>query len=574
MFISQKGSKLLEKTSPLRNFGLKSLSLTMLASKATTTLTASPGFHSAFIKSDGSLWSMGGNGGGQLGINSFEDANLTTEVDVGTLPIMVSLGNPMAGSDLFVNLAKQQSFLSEQGAQLIEAQQVITRMGELKGLSSNLLASDADVSLYNVEFGELQNQLFGISQVSVGGESLFAQFATTSLGNVSSTEAVFGGENQNPSLGHTFETQVEEVGDGVSFGSVSLFSINRSLLLSGVTVDTVSLASFAYSSASNWSGNGADNNQFVATFASPEGGNVLHLDDISVGVFNQVATNISLLRAQNGSEFNAIKQYYSSHVDYEVSKVAVGGGHSIFLLKGDYAYADRSGTSGQLGNGELSNSSTYEFAMSGVKSVAAGSNHSLFLKKDGSLYGTGGNEYGELGLGHENNQSWPTQILDSNVSSVAAGFDHTLVVKEDGSLWGSGKGNNHQLGLNNTANQNQLTEIVSSGVRTAAAGNAHSLFLKDNGSLWGMGGSGHGQLGKGSESLFPTPVEIVSSGVRQISAGQRHSLFIKNDGSVWGMGSNEDGRLGLGDINATYEPVKLFRERPRKSLQGKNIHSF
>ena len=185
MIITQKLSRALGKGSAVRGFGLKSLSLTMLASKATTTLTASPGFHSAFIKSDGSLWSMGENGGGQLGINSFEDANLTTEVDVGTLPIMVSLGNPMAGSDLFVNLAKQQSFLSEQGAQLIEAQEVISRMGELKGLSSNILASDADVSLYNVEFGELQNQLFGISQVSVGGESLFAQYATTSLGTVS-----------------------------------------------------------------------------------------------------------------------------------------------------------------------------------------------------------------------------------------------------------------------------------------------------------------------------------------------------------------------------------------------------
>jgi alpha-tubulin suppressor-like RCC1 family protein len=72
MFISRKLSRALGKGSAVRGFGLKSLSLTMLASKATTTLTASPGFHSAFIKSDGSLWSMGENGGGQLGINSFE----------------------------------------------------------------------------------------------------------------------------------------------------------------------------------------------------------------------------------------------------------------------------------------------------------------------------------------------------------------------------------------------------------------------------------------------------------------------------------------------------------------------
>ena len=199
MFISQKISKALGKGSAVRSFGVKSLSLTMLASKATTTLTASPGFHSAFIKSDGSLWSMGENGSGQLGINSFEDANLTTEVNVGTLPIMVSLGNPMAGSDLFVNLAKQQSFLQAQSQELQNAQDIVDRMGELKSLSGDILASDSQVSLYNVEFAELQNQLFGISQISIGGQGLFAQYATDHFGNISySTPAVFGGANQDP----------------------------------------------------------------------------------------------------------------------------------------------------------------------------------------------------------------------------------------------------------------------------------------------------------------------------------------------------------------------------------------
>ena len=87
----------------------------MLAAKAMNTLSASPGAHSAFVKSDGSLWTMGNNEDGQLGINSFDDANLTTEVSLGSLSMMVSIGNPMSGPDLFINLAKHDTFLEEQG---------------------------------------------------------------------------------------------------------------------------------------------------------------------------------------------------------------------------------------------------------------------------------------------------------------------------------------------------------------------------------------------------------------------------------------------------------------------------
>ena len=72
MIIFLKFLKPLGKGSVVGGFGVKSLSLTMLAYKVTTTLRAFSGFHSAFIKSDGSMWSMGENGGGQLGINSFE----------------------------------------------------------------------------------------------------------------------------------------------------------------------------------------------------------------------------------------------------------------------------------------------------------------------------------------------------------------------------------------------------------------------------------------------------------------------------------------------------------------------
>ena len=562
--------------------GVRGLSASMLTIKAMNTLTASPGFHSSFVKSDGSLWTTGNNEEGQLGINSQNDANISTEVSIGSLSMMVSIGNPMSGPDLYINLVKHETFLEEQGSSLQNAHNLVTRMQELKTLSQT--ANSTEVSLYNVEFSSLQRQLYDISNASIGSEPLFAKYATDANAGISSTPAVFGGQNQNSNLDHTFEIQVKEIGEdvslggSVSLGSVSLgmlnlFAINRGPLLSSLTIDTVSLGSSAFWSY-NWntSANGSETNHFIASLAVPSWGQTVQLNDISLGVLDQAATNLAFLRSQNGSELTELRGYHSKKVDYEVAKVATGGGHSIFILKGDFAYTTGRGGSGQLANGSSSNQSNYSFALSNVKHAAAGENHSLFLRNDGSLFGSGGNDSGQLGLNHENNQTWSTQILGSGVKSIAAGFNHSLVVKEDGSLWGTGANIHYQLGLNDASNRNQLTQIVSSGVRSATAGNAFSLFLKDNGSLWGMGASPYGQLGMGDLNSQFTPVQIIASGVRQLSAGKSHSLFLKNDGSVWGMGANQDGQLGLGGLNQTNVPVKLF-DHGAKEIHAGRHHS-
>ena len=135
-------------------------------------------------------------------------------------------------SDLFYQPCKHNTFLEEQGSNLKTAQDIVTRMQELKrNLSGNLLASDSDVSIYNAEFTSLQRQLYDISQVSVGGENLFAQYATDAYGNQTFTHAVFRGTNQNLNLDHTFDIRVKEVGEDVSLGdSVSIGSVSLGML--------------------------------------------------------------------------------------------------------------------------------------------------------------------------------------------------------------------------------------------------------------------------------------------------------------------------------------------------------
>ena len=88
---------------------------------------------------------MGNNEEGQLGINSQNDANVSTEVSLGSLSMMVSIGNPMSGPDLYINLAKHVTFLEAQETKLQSAQDFVARMQELKTLSQTATCGRIDL---------------------------------------------------------------------------------------------------------------------------------------------------------------------------------------------------------------------------------------------------------------------------------------------------------------------------------------------------------------------------------------------------------------------------------------------
>jgi PKD repeat protein len=171
--------------------------------------------------------------------------------------------------------------------------------------------------------------------------------------------------------------------------------------------------------------------------------------------------------------------------------------------------------SGELGNGTYNDSDIPEMIVSSnVTAIASGGYHSLFLKSDGSLWAMGYNGFGQLGDGTTDNGNFetnlPEMIVPSNVTAIAAGVEHSLFLKSDGSLWAMGYNGFGQLG-DGTYNETDVPEmIVSSNVTAIAAGGYHSLFLKSDGSLWAMGYNRFGQLGAGPyEYLTDIPQEIV-----------------------------------------------------------------
>jgi flagellin-like hook-associated protein FlgL len=67
------------------------------------------------------------------------------------------------------------SFLDMQDGMLNNAQNILTRMSELKGLSTDdPMKSEQDIDAYNNEFRDLQRQLFQLSKTTFNGTSLFA----------------------------------------------------------------------------------------------------------------------------------------------------------------------------------------------------------------------------------------------------------------------------------------------------------------------------------------------------------------------------------------------------------------
>ena len=98
-----------------------------------------------------------------------------------------------------------------------------------------------------------------------------------------------------------------------------------------------------------------------------------------------------------------------------VTAIAAGGGFSLFIESDGSLWAMGTDLSGQLGDG---NSGQFAEALSpekivsaNVTAIAAGYSHSLFIKSDGSLWAMGYNNDGELADGSANNSVFPERIV-------------------------------------------------------------------------------------------------------------------------------------------------------------------
>ena len=216
--------------------------------------------------------------------------------DPGSLAVSMKLSaaiNRLSGAQN--NSQNALSFLEVQDGMLETVGNILDRMSELKGLSSqDPMKSTQDKASYSNEFRDLQVQLYDIAKQKFNGVSLFANYVSTDTPDVYGTEAVFKAQNQVRTEDNTLTIYTSAEGS-----EGSKVSVYKSLLLSALTVGQGLSIGNKFSEAGNDVA-GIGNTAKAVTFASLRIEGTISLGQISVNVINQALENVSFLRAQNG----------------------------------------------------------------------------------------------------------------------------------------------------------------------------------------------------------------------------------------------------------------------------------
>ena len=170
-------------------------------------------------------------------------------------------------------LANAVSFTDLQDGMLSNAQNILSRMSELKGLSINdPLKSQQDIEAYNNEFHNLQKELFEVSKTTFNGLSLFATTVESTGGNEVSFK---GGDNEINST--TLITNSAKISlQKLPLLAALTIRLNDNTLTAindptyGTGYDSTGKTILSGTSDSNWSANGG--NAIKANLSSPGSG--------------------------------------------------------------------------------------------------------------------------------------------------------------------------------------------------------------------------------------------------------------------------------------------------------------
>jgi flagellin len=191
------------------------------------------------------------------------------------------------------NIQNAVSFLEVQDGVLEGASSIISRMGELKALSQDVLKNSSDIANYNAEFKNLQVQLYQMSEETFNGVSLFATTTTSTNG----TSTVFGGSAIQDNTVSIYTTERGGGGSSVSIGKASMLSaVTFDANNAGKETDAVAWATTGLTGSLQ--ADGTYDADF--SFASQTSANAKDLADVGTSFFTKALENIATLRAENG----------------------------------------------------------------------------------------------------------------------------------------------------------------------------------------------------------------------------------------------------------------------------------
>jgi alpha-tubulin suppressor-like RCC1 family protein len=265
-----------------------------------------------------------------------------------------------------------------------------------------------------------------------------------------------------------------------------------------------------------------------------------------------------------------------------VKAISAGADHSLALLNNGTVMAWGDNESGQLGIGSGVEDVEVPVAvqgLSGVKAISAGAAHSLALLSNGTVMAWGENESGQLGDGQTTNSKVPVAVKGlSGVAAISAGGEFSLALLNNGSVEAWGSDQQGQLGngtLEELASAVPVPVGTLAGVTAIAAGAKHALALLSNGTVMAWGEDNDGELGNDTVKPFEEKPVAVSglSGATAISAGGQDSVALLSSGSLMTWGTDKSGNLGDGLSGGISDvPVPVIGLRKVASISAGGVH--
>ena len=244
--------------------------------------------------------------------------------DAGGFAVALKLDSTVKrGEAAMQNVLNGISMLEVQDGILSSMGEIVNRMSELKSLYHDVMKSEDDREAYNVEFRDLQVQLYEKSFIKFNGVSLFARYTEDGT-----TESLFDGTSRQDNTLNLYASPEGEAG--------VIVSLNRASVLSALTINASSsdLVASTYSSANqglNASGtlitDGSDTIIRLAN-ASTDGvgqNSVISLGAMSVGVLSKALQNLATLRAENGASMSQLR-YAHDNLSRSKTNLSAGAG--------------------------------------------------------------------------------------------------------------------------------------------------------------------------------------------------------------------------------------------------------
>lgn len=242
--------------------------------------------------------------------------------DAGGLAVSMKLSSTIKNlRAVTYNVSNAISFLQVQDGVIKSSADIVSRMGELKAMHSDVTKSTSDKALYDQEFHDLQGQLYDLAQTKFNGIRVFGDYDGS---DTLRAGLVFGTNDTDDDV--TLDVYTSE--NGTSGGIVE---VKQTLILSAITLTQDATAN-TYTNGSVWdktnTGAGAGNGEIDGTFSlahDDSSNSNLSLDNLQAGYFVQALQNLASARATNGGTVRAL-QYNLGNLELQITNLKAANG--------------------------------------------------------------------------------------------------------------------------------------------------------------------------------------------------------------------------------------------------------